>query len=81
MGSSAMGAAMLRKKLEQAEVKVEVGNASISEIPDHADLIVCHQKFLHTVQKKVPNKACYPLKSFTDMKGYNELIERINPYV
>lgn len=81
MGSSAMGAAMLRRKLEQAEIKVEVGNASISEIPDHADLIVCHQKFLETVQKKVPNKACYPLKSFTDMKGYDELVDRINSYV
>lgn len=81
MGSSAMGAAMLRKKLEQAEIKVEVGNASISEIPEHADLIICHQKFLPIVQKTVPNKACYPLKSFTDMKGYDELVERINHFL
>ena len=77
MGSSAMGAAMLKKKLEQANLSIEVGNSSISEIPDNADLIVCHQKFLSVVQKTVPNKPCYPLKSFTDMKGYNDLIEKI----
>lgn len=78
MGSSAMGAAMLKKKLEQAKLSVEVGNSSISEIPETADFIVCHQKFLSVVQKAVPDKPCYPLKSFTDMKGYNDLVEQIN---
>ncbi|OAH56832.1 hypothetical protein AWH48_19595 [Domibacillus aminovorans] len=81
MGSSAMGAAMLKKKLKQANLTIEVGNASISEIPEYADLIICHQKFLSVVQKTVPNKACYPLRSFTDMKGYDELVERINHFV
>ncbi|MET3321522.1 UNVERIFIED_ORG: PTS system mannitol-specific IIC component [Peribacillus simplex] len=81
MGSSAMGAAMLKKKLEQANLTIEVGNSSISEIPEYADLIICHQKFLSVVQKTVPNKACYPLRSFTDMKVYDELVKRLNNFV
>ncbi|MEH7384175.1 PTS mannitol transporter subunit IICB [Bacillus sp. JJ1521] len=78
MGSSAMGAAMLRKKLGQVNLAVDVGNSSIDEIPYDVDLIICHQKLLSTVQKAVPNKACFPLKSFTDMKGYDELVKQLN---
>ncbi|OKL35527.1 PTS transporter subunit EIIC [Domibacillus mangrovi] len=81
MGSSAMGAAMLKKKLERANLTIEVGNASISEIPEYADLIICHQKFFSVVQQTVPHKVCYPLRSFTDMKGYDELVENINRFL
>ncbi len=81
MGSSAMGAAMLKKKLKQANLTIEVENASISDIPEYADLIICHEKFLSVVQKTVPNKVCYSLRSFTDMKGYDELVEHINNIV
>jgi mannitol PTS system EIICBA or EIICB component len=77
MGSSAMGAAMLRKKLGQSNLKIDVGNSSISEIPDYADLVICHQKLLSTVQRAVPNITCFPLKSFTDMKIYDELMNRL----
>ncbi|SDJ21868.1 PTS mannitol transporter subunit IICB [Alteribacillus bidgolensis] len=78
MGSSAMGASMLKKKLAQANLTtIEVENSSVSEIPEYADLIICHQRFLPVIQKTVPNKACFPLKSFTDMKGYDEIVERI----
>jgi PTS system mannitol-specific IIC component len=78
MGSSAAGASILRKKLEQAKLSIEVENSSISEIPDYADLIICHKRFLPVVQKTVPNKACYPLRFFTDMKGYEELVDQLS---
>ncbi|SMQ86664.1 PTS system, mannitol-specific IIC component [Bacillus sp. OV166] len=81
MGSSAAGASILRKKLEQANLTIKVENSSISEIPEYADFIICHQRFLSVIQKTVPNNACYPLKSFTDMKGYDELVERLNNFV
>lgn len=77
IGSSAMGASMLRKKLEQANLTIEVGNSSISEIPAEADLVICHQKLLSTVQKEAPEKVCYPLKSFTDLKGYDALLKQL----
>lgn len=77
IGSSAMGAAMLRKKLEQANLKIAVENSAVNEIPENADLIICHQKLLSTVHRVVPNKVCYPLRTFTDMKVYDQLVNKL----
>lgn len=77
IGSSAMGGAMLRKKLQQANLPITVENASINDIPEDADLIVCHERLLPTIEHHVPNKIYYPLKSFTDMKVYDQLVQEL----
>ncbi|RBW69253.1 PTS transporter subunit EIIC [Bacillus taeanensis] len=77
LGSSAVGAAMLRKKLRQANLEIEVDNAGLDEIPEDVNLIICHQKLLSNVQKTAPDRMYYPLQSFTEMKGYDDLIERL----
>jgi mannitol PTS system EIICBA or EIICB component len=77
LGSSAMGAAMLKKKLEQENMDISVENSSLREVPETADLIVCNKKLLPEVRKEVPEKACYPLSSFTDIKEYQELINKL----
>ncbi|WP_044896354.1 PTS transporter subunit EIIC [Bacillus alveayuensis] len=74
MGSSAMGAALLRKKLSQSQIMIEVDNSAIDKIPDDTDLIICHEKLLSNVQHAKPNKIYFPLTSFTDMKRYDQLI-------
>ncbi|MDB5083855.1 MAG: subunit of mannitol transporter, partial [Bacilli bacterium] len=40
MGSSAMGASILRRKLKEAGVPVTVENTAISEIPSDADIVI-----------------------------------------
>lgn len=75
LGSSAMGAAMLKRKLKQENFIVEVDNSSVDEIPENTDLIICHQKLLSIVQKVAPEKTYYPLHSFTDMEAYKNLID------
>lgn len=77
IGSSAMGAAMLRKKLDQANLHMQVENSSISDVPEHVDLIICHERLLSTVKNTVPNKSYYPLRTFTDMELYNRLVEKL----
>lgn len=77
IGSSAMGGAMLRKKLQQANLPITVENASINDIPEDADLIVCHERLLPTIKRVVPNKTYYPLQSFTDMKVYDQLVREL----
>jgi PTS system mannitol-specific IIC component len=74
MGSSAMGAALLRKKFMQVHMNMEVDNSSIHMVSEDCDLIICHQKLLTNVKKEVPHKIYYPLSSFTDMDRYDELI-------
>ncbi|WP_342047262.1 PTS mannitol transporter subunit IICB [Bacillus sp. OTU530] len=77
LGSSAMGAAMLRRKLEQANLQIEVDNSSVDEIPQDTDLIICHQKLVADVEKYAPNKIYYPLQSFTDIDAYDTLIDKL----
>lgn len=77
LGSSSMGAAMLKKKLKLENLSLEVDNSAIGEIPEDADVIVCHQKLLDTVRKAAPQKTIFSLQSFTDMEGYDRLIEQL----
>lgn len=44
MGSSAMGASILRKKMKQAGVDVTVTNTAISEIPQDADIVITQKR-------------------------------------
>ncbi|MBN2909978.1 PTS mannitol transporter subunit IICB [Polycladomyces sp. WAk] len=74
MGSSAMGAAMLKKQLRKSGLNIEVDNASIDEIPPDTDLVICHQKLMKRIQQAFPGRMYYPLPSFTDMKNYEELV-------
>jgi PTS system mannitol-specific IIC component len=51
MGSSAMGASILRSKIRKAMLDVEVTNSKIEEIPKGVDLIVTHTKLLDRTMK------------------------------
>src|SRR5690625_1099003 len=77
IGSSAMGAAILRRKLQEANVPILVENTSINGIPDRADLIICHERLLPTIKEMVPNKDYFSLRSFTDMKAYDQLVKKL----
>ncbi len=77
IGSSAMGAAMLRKKLQQANLHISVENSSMNEVPESADLIICHERLLPDIKNKLPNKRYYPLRTFTDMNVYETIVERL----
>lgn len=51
MGSSAMGASILRNKLRKAMLDVEVNNSQIEAIPGGADLIVTHTRLIDRAKK------------------------------
>ncbi|MEH7224744.1 PTS transporter subunit EIIC [Bacillus sp. JJ1566] len=77
IGSSAMGAAMLRKKLRENNLTVEVTNSALHDVPVDADIIICHNTFYKSVRKAYPEKQYYALHSFTDIEEYNNLISLI----
>lgn len=81
MGSSAVGAAMLRKKLNAANLSIEVQNTSLQDIDPNVDIIICHQTFLKKVEIVVPNKIYFPLQTFTNFHEYDELVEKIKRIV
>jgi len=51
MGSSAMGASILKSKLRKAMIDVEVTNSKIEEIPTGVDLIVTHTSLIDRTMK------------------------------
>lgn len=55
MGSSAMGAGVLQKKIKDAGLSIEVKNSSIEAIPKDADIIVCHEGLYERAKETAPD--------------------------
>ena len=74
MGSSAMGASMLRKKVNDAGLPLEVANCAINDLPDNARLVITHQDLTLRAKKQVPNAMHLSLTNFLDNKFYDSLV-------
>jgi PTS system mannitol-specific IIC component len=76
-GSSAMGAAMLRKKLRQADLVIPVYPASVDDIPADADLVITHSQLTHRAVKTAPYAEHLSLSSFDEDEFYQDLVTRL----
>ena len=77
LGSSAMGAALLRRKMKEEGIEgISVRPAAADEIPDDADLLVCQKDFYHARLEgcEIP---VVPVDKLTDKDGYQKLILQI----
>ncbi|SCX79802.1 PTS mannitol transporter subunit IICBA [Basfia succiniciproducens] len=74
MGSSAMGASMLRKKINDAGLPIEVANCAINDLPEDARLVITHQDLTLRAKKQVPNAMHFSLTNFLDNKFYDSLV-------
>ncbi|WP_010493500.1 PTS sugar transporter subunit IIA [Paenibacillus elgii] len=77
MGSSAMGAALLRKKIKQAGLPVEVSNCSVDGIPADADLVISQTMLTARAQEAAPRPEHLSMVSFVDAAFYDGLIDRL----
>ncbi|MGG1314651.1 PTS mannitol transporter subunit IICB [Cohnella laeviribosi] len=77
MGSSAMGASILRKKLEAAGSKVKVTNSAISDIPADADIVITQKTLTDRAKLKAPNAEHISIDNFLKSPAYDELVERL----
>lgn len=77
MGSSAMGATTLQKKLAGAGIDAKVLHSAIEEIPDSATYIVTQHIFLERVQQKAPGVRVYTINNFMSPTEYDGLIEEL----
>ncbi|MBB6671911.1 PTS mannitol transporter subunit IICB [Cohnella nanjingensis] len=78
MGSSAMGASILRKKLNKAQIPVTVTNTAISDIPSDADIIVTHKTLTDRAKLKAPDAEHISIDDFLKAREYDELVERLS---
>lgn len=77
MGSSAMGASMLRKKVKDAGLQIEVANCAINDLPEDARLVITHQDLTLRAKKQAPNAMHLSLQNFLDNKFYDGLINEL----
>lgn len=77
MGSSAMSAAALKKKVKAADLPVEVINTAISKIPDDTDLVITHKELTGTAKAAQPSKQHLSITNYLQAPEYDELVERL----
>lgn len=77
MGSSAMGASVLRKKMTNAGVNVTVINTAINDIPADADIVVTHQTLTERAKLRAPQAEHISIDNFMKSPAYDELVDRL----
>ncbi|MCK3657884.1 PTS mannitol transporter subunit IICBA [Pasteurellaceae bacterium Pebbles2] len=80
MGSSAMGASMLRKKVKDAGLPLEVTNCAINDLPEDARLVITHQDLTLRAKQQVPNAMHFSLQNFLDNKFYDGLVSDLKAH-
>ncbi|PTX90984.1 PTS mannitol transporter subunit IICB [Opitutus sp. ER46] len=79
LGSSAMGASLLRKRFRAAGITLPVTNCAISELPADARLVVTQQSLTPRARQKLPDAEHVSLDDFLKTAVYDELVRRFAP--
>ena len=78
MGSSAMGASILKKKVKEAGLDdIEVRNVAIPQIPDDADVVITHEDLTERAMQKNNNAYHVSVKNFMQAPEYDQLVAEI----
>jgi mannitol PTS system EIICBA or EIICB component len=78
MGSSAMGASVLRNKIKAAGFPdVKVTNASIANLNDTYDVVVTHQDLTERAKPATSSAVHYSVDNFMNSPRYDEIVELV----
>jgi PTS system mannitol-specific IIC component len=78
MGSSAMGATMLRNKLKDAGITdIEVIHHPVSEIPGDCQIVVTHHELAHRAVASNPRARVIPIQNFMGAPEYAMLVDEL----
>lgn len=78
MGSSAMGASILRKKFKDAGLDIIVINTAINEIPGDADIVITQQTLTERAKAKLPAAEHISIENFLSSPEYDQLTKRLS---
>jgi len=79
MGSSAMGASILRKKINAAGLPQDVTNRAINNLTDAANtLIVTQEELKNRAQQKAPNATFVAIENFLNSPKYDEIVATLS---
>ncbi|HEX6248110.1 MAG TPA: PTS mannitol transporter subunit IICB [Nocardioidaceae bacterium] len=78
MGSSAMGASVLRNKIKKAGFEdVNVVNLAIANLEDDVDLIVTHRDLTPRAETMAPSAQHVSVDNFMNSPKYDEIVEEL----
>lgn len=78
LGSSAMGASVLRKKIKKAGIdKIDVFHISVSDLPAKCDVIVTHKSLIERVREKQPDAHSIAIVDYLKAPEYDELVNKL----
>ena len=78
MGSSAMGATMVRNKLKDAGITgIEVIHHPVSEIPGDCQIVVTHHELSGRAAQRAPQARIIPIKNFMGAPEYDVLVKEL----
>jgi PTS system mannitol-specific IIC component len=79
MGSSAMGASVLRRKIQKAGfADVTVVNQAISNLTDTYDLVVTHRDLTERARQSTPSAIQISVDDFMGSPRYDEIVELLD---
>jgi PTS system mannitol-specific IIC component len=79
MGSSAMGASLLRRKFQAAGIAITVTHSAIDELPADADLVLSHQDLTARARLKLPTAEHCSVQNLLQTPVYDQLVARFAP--
>jgi PTS system mannitol-specific IIC component len=77
MGSSALGASLLKKELKKNNLIAEVSNFSIDSLDQAADIVLTHHSFVERMKKHYPKAVIFGLNDFIATDNYRKVIEKV----
>jgi PTS system mannitol-specific IIC component len=78
MGSSAMGASLLRKKVKAAGLAINVTNTAVSSIPSDAQIVVTQSELTPRAKEKAPDAYHVSVDNFLSSPSYDLLINQLS---
>lgn len=74
MGSSAMGAGLLRKKVDAAGLNITVTNYAINNLPADSQVVITHKDLTDRARNTMPSAMHMSLSNFLDGAVYDKLV-------
>lgn len=77
MGSSAMGASLLKKKVKSAGLDIYVTNSAVSSIPKDAQIVVTQSELTPRARENAPQAYHISVDNFLNSPEYDRLIDQL----
>ncbi|MBX0357003.1 PTS mannitol transporter subunit IICB [Halobacillus sp. Nhm2S1] len=77
MGSSAMGASLLKNKFKKAGIQIDVTNMAINDLPSDVDIVITHKDLTERAVQRVPGAHHISVDNFLNSPKYDELVNEL----